>query len=77
MPIDPAALAIALAGVFLISFMRGAFGGGFAVIGIPLLSLAPVAVNHKQVVAWTNGLERQPPGAKSGEKRPARHHIGM
>lgn len=40
MPIDPAALAVALAGVFLISFMRGAFGGGFAVIGIPLLSLA-------------------------------------
>ncbi len=29
---------IAFAGVFLISFMRGAFGGGFAIIGIPLLS---------------------------------------
>jgi uncharacterized protein len=29
---------VALAGVFLISFMRGAFGGGFAIIGIPLLS---------------------------------------
>jgi uncharacterized protein len=40
MSIDPAALAIALAGVFLIGFMRGAFGGGFAVVGIPLLSLA-------------------------------------
>jgi uncharacterized protein len=40
MPIEFAALAVALAGVFLISFMRGAFGGGFAVIGIPLLSLA-------------------------------------
>jgi uncharacterized membrane protein YfcA len=40
MPIDAAALAIALAGVFLIAFMRGAFGGGFAIIGIPLLSLA-------------------------------------
>jgi uncharacterized membrane protein YfcA len=40
MPIDLAALAVALAGVFLIAFMRGAFGGGFAIIGIPLLSLA-------------------------------------
>jgi len=29
---------VAFAGVFLISFMRGAFGGGFAIIGIPLLS---------------------------------------
>lgn len=32
-------IAVAFAGVFLISFMRGAFGGGFAIIGIPLLSL--------------------------------------
>lgn len=40
MPIDLAALAVALGGVFLIAFMRGAFGGGFAIIGIPLLSLA-------------------------------------
>jgi uncharacterized membrane protein YfcA len=30
---------VSLAGVFLIAFMKGAFGGGFAVIGIPLLSL--------------------------------------
>lgn len=30
---------ISFAAVFLISFMRGAFGGGFAIIGIPLLSL--------------------------------------
>ena len=39
------ALSVALLGVGLISFMRGAFGGGFAVIGIPLLSLAvdPIA----------------------------------
>ncbi|MFB9262159.1 sulfite exporter TauE/SafE family protein [Bradyrhizobium erythrophlei] len=36
----PSALAIALAGVFLIAFMKGAFGGGFAIVGIPLLSLA-------------------------------------
>jgi uncharacterized membrane protein YfcA len=30
---------VAFAGVFLISFMRGAFGGGFAIVGIPLLSI--------------------------------------
>jgi len=29
---------VAFAGVFLISFMKGAFGGGFAIVGIPLLS---------------------------------------
>lgn len=34
-----ATILVAFAGVFLISFMRGAFGGGFAIIGIPLLSL--------------------------------------
>jgi len=45
MPVDAFALAIAALGVGLIAFMRGAFGGGFAVIGIPLLSLAmdPIA----------------------------------
>jgi uncharacterized membrane protein YfcA len=41
----PYVLAVALAGVFLIAFMKGAFGGGFAIVGIPLLSLAmdPIA----------------------------------
>src|SRR5262249_8571770 len=33
-----ATILVAFAGVFLIGFMRGAFGGGFAIIGIPLLS---------------------------------------
>ena len=33
-----ATVLIAFASVFLISFMRGAFGGGFAIVGIPLLS---------------------------------------
>jgi len=37
--IDIATLCVAELGVFLIAFMRGAFGGGFAIIGIPLLSL--------------------------------------
>ena len=42
---SPFVFAVALAGVFLISFMKGAFGGGFAIVGIPLLSLAmdPIA----------------------------------
>ncbi|RDJ13933.1 sulfite exporter TauE/SafE family protein [Rhizobium grahamii] len=30
---------VAFAGVFLICFLKGAFGGGFAIVGIPLLSL--------------------------------------
>ena len=37
---DPSAIALALAGVFLIAFMKGAFGGGAATVGIPLLALA-------------------------------------
>jgi len=42
---DLLTLAVAGLGVVLIAFMRGAFGGGFAIIGIPLLSLVldPVA----------------------------------
>lgn len=34
-----ATIVVAFAGVFLICFMKGAFGGGFAIVGIPLLSL--------------------------------------
>ena len=42
---DLLTFAVAALGVFFIAFMRGAFGGGFAIIGIPLLSLVldPVA----------------------------------
>jgi|SRR5581483_11377745 len=36
---DLLTFAVAALGVWLIAFMRGAFGGGFAIIGIPLLSL--------------------------------------
>jgi len=45
MQLTIATILVAFAGVFLISFMRGAFGGGFAIIGIPLLSIVmdPVA----------------------------------
>jgi uncharacterized membrane protein YfcA len=36
---DPTVLLVAACGVFLIAFMKGAFGGGLAIIGIPLLAL--------------------------------------
>lgn len=38
--LTPAAIAAALAAVSLIAFAKGAFGGGIAMIGIPLMSLA-------------------------------------
>jgi hypothetical protein len=34
-----ATILVAFAGVFLICFMKGAFGGGFAIVGIPVLSI--------------------------------------
>src|ERR1700759_2102746 len=34
-----ATILVAFAGVFLICFMKGAFGGGFSIVGIPLLSV--------------------------------------
>lgn len=36
---DPTILLVAAFGVFIIAFMKGAFGGGLAIIGIPVLSL--------------------------------------
>jgi uncharacterized membrane protein YfcA len=39
MELNAAAIAVSVAAVLLIAFMRGAFGGGFAVVGIPLMSL--------------------------------------
>jgi uncharacterized membrane protein YfcA len=38
MELTVATILVAFAGVFLIGFMKGAFGGGFAIVGIPLLS---------------------------------------
>src|SRR5260221_1342093 len=38
MELTTTTIIIAFAGVFLICFMKGAFGGGFAIVGIPLLS---------------------------------------
>ena len=39
MELTTTTILIAFAGVFLICFMRGAFGGGFGILGIPVLSL--------------------------------------
>jgi uncharacterized membrane protein YfcA len=36
---DPSLFFVAAFGVFIIAFMKGAFGGGLAIIGIPVLSL--------------------------------------
>lgn len=36
---EPFTLAIVVIAVFVIAFMKGAFGGGFAIVGIPLLAL--------------------------------------
>lgn len=39
MELTVATILIAFVGVFLICFMKGAFGGGFSIVGIPLLSI--------------------------------------
>src|SRR5262245_46272341 len=39
MELTAATILVAFSGVFLICFMKGAFGGGFSIIGIPLLSI--------------------------------------
>jgi len=45
LPLDPIALVVIALAVFLINVMKGAFGGGFAIIGIPVLALVmdPIA----------------------------------
>ena len=37
--LDFPSICLTLTGVFVISFMKGAFGGGFAIVGIPLLAI--------------------------------------
>jgi uncharacterized membrane protein YfcA len=39
MHLDPLVISVSMAAVMAIGFMKGAFGGGFAIIGIPLLAL--------------------------------------
>jgi uncharacterized membrane protein YfcA len=46
-----ATILIAFAGVFLICFMKGAFGGGFSIVGIPLLSIVMDPVTAGGVLA--------------------------
>ncbi len=48
---DPSTLAIVVAGVFVIAFMKGAFGGGFAIVGIPLLSLTTDPITAGTIMA--------------------------
>jgi uncharacterized membrane protein YfcA len=48
---DPTVLIVAACGVFLIAFMKGAFGGGLAVIGIPLLALVMDPVSAGALLA--------------------------
>jgi uncharacterized protein len=45
LPLDPIALAVIAFSVFLITFMKGMFGGGFAIVGIPFMALVmdPIA----------------------------------
>jgi uncharacterized protein len=39
MSLSAETILVAFTGVFLICFMKGAFGGGFSIVGIPLLSI--------------------------------------
>ena len=52
---DLPVLAVTIAAVFLITFTKGAFGGGFAIIGIPLMALGLLVC----------GLLLSPPTTKS------------
>jgi len=46
-----ATILVAFAGVFMICFMKGAFGGGFAIVGIPLLSVVMDSVTAGGLLA--------------------------
>lgn len=43
---------VAFLGVFLIGFMKGAFGGGFPIVGIPLLSFVMDPVVTAAKLFW-------------------------
>jgi len=49
---------IAFAGVFLICFMKGAFGGGFSIVGIPLLSFVMDPVTAGGLLALSSNIGR-------------------
>lgn len=48
---DPFTFLIVLAAVFVIAFMKGAFGGGFAIVGIPLLALVMAPIEAGALLA--------------------------
>jgi uncharacterized membrane protein YfcA len=51
MELTVATILVSFAGVFLICFMKGAFGGGFSIVGIPLLSIVMDPVTAGGVLA--------------------------
>ena len=50
-PVDPAFYAVGLTAIFLVAFGKGAFGGGLAILGIPLLALVISPVEAAIIVA--------------------------
>lgn len=51
MVLDPITVALTVAAIFLITFTKGAFGGGFAILGIPLMALVMDPVTAGAVLA--------------------------
>jgi uncharacterized membrane protein YfcA len=51
MAIEPTTLLVAATGIFVIGFMKGAFGGGFSIIGIPLLALVMTPIEAGTMLA--------------------------
>jgi uncharacterized membrane protein YfcA len=51
MHLDPHVIAVSMAAVMTIGFMKGAFGGGFAIIGIPLLAFVMDPVEAGSLLA--------------------------
>src|SRR5262245_1469251 len=51
--LDPSTIALSVLAVYLTTFMKGAFGGGFAIIGIPLLALVMDPITAGALLAPT------------------------
>ncbi|MEW6643016.1 MAG: sulfite exporter TauE/SafE family protein [Pseudomonadota bacterium] len=51
MSLTPLLLIVCALGVFVIGFMKGAFGGGFAIVGIPLLALVMDPITAGAILA--------------------------
>ena len=50
---SPTLLALGFTAVLLIAFTKGAFGGGFAIVGIPLMSLVMDPISAGALLAVT------------------------